>query len=347
MSSLRFPAARPGAPAVLALLGLLGAATLGGAGGCAGSGDSAGFSDAGTKQDASVPIIGDDDDDDDDDNGDDSGVGRVGDDSGPLGDDDDGGGDAGLLGASYGSIALAQTEATGGAYSYTLTVGFSLTAGTGATCTTQTLTPACALSTCTGTATTGSPVSAGVVSVGEADGGVTATATPSGNMYPAPTPTTGQLFQPGDLLTATGAGASGGIAAFSAQAIGPNEIAVTAPASLAGASFARSTPLTVAWGNGFDGTGDPGSSTKVQVVVATSNAGTTKTVTCSFAASEESATVPLSGSDGTYIDQAGTGGVTGTISLTPTSTTEVVAGTRAVTFTVTAGAHTGTFTATD
>jgi hypothetical protein len=347
MSSLRFPAARPAAPAVFAALGLLGAAALGGAGGCAGSGDSPGFGDAGTKKDASVPIIGDDDDDDDD-NGGDGGLGLVGDDSGPLGDDDDdGGGDAGLLGPSYGSIALAQTEATGGAYSYTLTVGFSLTAGTGATCTTQTLTPACVLSTCTGTATAGAPVSAGAITVGDADGGATATATPSGNTYPAPTPTTGQLFQPGDLLTANGAGASGGIAAFSAQAIGPNEIAVTTPASLTGASFPRSTPLTVAWGNGFDGTGDPGSSTKVQVVVATSNAGTTKTVTCSFAASEESATVPLSGSDGTYIDQAGTGGVTGTLSLTPTSTTEVVAGTRAVTFTVTAGAHTGTFTSTD
>ena len=297
-----------------------------------------------------MPIIGDDDDDDDDDaGGRDGGNVNPGDDSGPLGDDDDGGGDAGLLGPSYGSVALAQTEASGGAYSYTLTVGFSLTAGGGGTCTTQTLTPACVLSTCTGTAGGGAPVSAGVIAVTGADAGPSATATPTGSAYPAPTPTTGQLFQPGDLLTANGAGAAGGIAGFSAQAIGPNEILVSAPASLAGASFPRSQPLAVSWGNGLDGTADPGASAsaKVLVTVATSNAGTTKTVACSFAASELSGAVPLSGADGTYIDQAGVGGVTGTISLVPTSTTEVAAGMRAVTFTVTAGAHGGTFTNAD
>ena len=343
MAHLRFPRLEPASFGVLGLLLLVGVTAVTGASGCGNSSSaSPGAKDGGLKKDSGVPIIGDDDDDDDDDGGQNG-------DAGPLGDDDDdGGGDSGLLGPSYGAVQLAQTATSASAYSYTLTVGFSTTASSGNSCTTRVLTPSCVLITCTGRAGGGgTPVSAGVVTVQDGDGGLGATATPTGSSYPAPAAMTGELFMPGDLLTATAAGAVGGIAGFSAQAIGPNEIQVTTPSSLASVSAPRSQPLTVGWGNGFDGSGTAGESTKVAVTVATSNAGTTKSVVCSFSAAEGSGAVPLSGSDGTYVDQAGTGGVTGTISLTPTSTTEVVAGTRAVTFTVTAGAHGGTFVASD
>jgi hypothetical protein len=338
MPSLRFvpPAVgRNAGFALLATVAFVGAAVLAGASGC-GSSSASGGADAGKKKDSGVPVIGDDDD--DDDSGQDAG----------LGDDDDGG-DASLLGPSYGSIALAQTATSAGAYSYTLTVGFASTSsGTG--CTTKTLTPACVLTSCPASTTAPPSSSAGVVTVRDGTTGTsgpTATATPSGSSYPAPTPVTGQLFEPGDLLSASAAGASGGIAAFSAQAIAPNDIQVTTP-SFTGLSFPRSQPLTVAWGNGLDGTDTAGDSTKVQVVVATTSTSAVKTITCSFSAAELSGAVPLSGADGTdYVDQAGAGGVTGTISLTPTSTTEAVAGTRAVTFVVTATGAAGSFTTSD
>ncbi len=337
MPSLRFvpPAVERNAGFALLVTAFVGVAVMAGASGC-GSSSATGSGDAGKKKDSGIPVIGDDDDDDDD--------GGQGD--GGLGDDDDGG-DASLLGPSYGSIALAQTATSAGAYSYTLTVGFSSTSGaTG--CTTKTLTPACVQTSCPASTSAPPSLSAGVVTVHLGTAGPTAPATPRGSSYPAPTAVTGQLFKPGDLLSASAAGASGGIAAFSAQAIAPDDIQVTTPSSFTGLSFPRSQPLTVDWGNGLSGSDTAGDSTKVQVVVATTSTSAVKTITCSFSAAELSGAVPLSGADGTdYVDHAGTGGVTGTISFTPTSTTEATAGTRAVTFVVTATGAAGAFTTTD
>jgi hypothetical protein len=161
----------------------------------------------------------------------------------------------------------------------------------------------------TGTGTT-SLASAGIITVAGPTGDFLMVSPTSGGLYIS-TPSMTMLYNTGDLVSIQADGTSDGVPAFSRSLVAPAPITVTAPAlDTSTALIMRSLDFNVAWTGGT-------ARTNVEASISPSTQGTE--VRCEFDAAAGTGMIPIAA-----LQQLPQG--TATLSITPVSKVDVMAG---------------------